>query len=90
MESVSTKYNFWPKIDGEKWSRKIHFEIPQCVKMVIPITAFVILDTFMKKGKIVMVEFQKYFFFNIIFRPKIVFLGTESILRVKMMHESVK
>ena len=28
--------------------------------------------------------------FTIIFRPKIVFLGTDFILRVKMMYESVK
>ena len=32
MESVSKKYNFWPKNDGEKWSRKIYFEIPPCRK----------------------------------------------------------
>ena len=29
------KYNFWPKNDGEKWSRKIYFEIPPCGKIVI-------------------------------------------------------
>ena len=28
--------------------------------------------------------------FTIIFRPKMVFLDTDSILRVKIMHESVK
>ena len=48
MESVSKKYNFWPKNDSEKWSRKIYFEIPPCGKIVIFITEFVILDTFMK------------------------------------------
>ena len=40
-----------------------------------------------------MEEFQKDFFrplFTIIFRPKIVFIVTDSILRVKMMYESVK
>ena len=47
MEFIQ-KYNFSPKNDGEKWSRKIYFEIPQCGKMVIFITEFVILDTFMK------------------------------------------
>ena len=36
-----------------------------------------------------MEEFQKYFF-TIIFRPKIVFLDTDSILRIKTMYESVK
>ena len=41
MESVS-------KNDGEKWSRKIYFEIPPCGKMVMFFTEFVILDTFMK------------------------------------------
>ena len=47
MQSVSkSTYNFWPKNDGEKWSRKIYFEIPPCGKMVIFITEFVILDTF--------------------------------------------
>ena len=38
-------------------------------------------------------EFQKYFFYTIFhhhFRPKIVFLGTDSILRVKTMYDSVK
>ena len=40
------KYNFWPKNDGEKWSRKICFEIPPCRKIVIFITDFVILGTF--------------------------------------------
>ena len=29
--------------DGEKWSRKIYFEIPPCWKMVIFITEFEIL-----------------------------------------------
>ena len=42
------KYHFWPKNDGEKWSRKIYFEISPCGKMVIFITEFVILGTFMK------------------------------------------
>jgi hypothetical protein len=63
--------------------------------MVNFITEFVILDTFMKQGKIVscMEEFQNDFsrpLFTIIFRPKIVFFDTDSILRVKMMYESVK
>ena len=40
------KYNFWPKNYGEKWSRKIYFEIPPCGSNFI--TEFVILDTFMK------------------------------------------
>ena len=42
------KIQFWSKNDGEKWSRKIYFEIPPCGKMVIFITEFVIKDTFMK------------------------------------------
>ena len=80
--------NFWPKNDGEKWSRKNYFEIPPCGKMVIFITEFVILGPFMKHGKIVsrMEGFQNKFFrplFTIIFLPKIVFLDTDSILRVK-------
>ena len=49
IESVLIqKYNFWPENDGEKWSRKIYFEIPPCGKMVIFIIEFVILGTFMK------------------------------------------
>ena len=32
------KYNFWPKNYGEKWSRKIYFEILPFGKMVIFIT----------------------------------------------------
>ena len=47
MESVS-KNTIWPKNDGEKWSRKFFFEIPPCGKIVILITEFVILDTFIK------------------------------------------
>ena len=37
------KHNFWPKNDGEKWSRENYFEIPPCRKMVIFVTEFVIL-----------------------------------------------
>ena len=35
--------HFWPKNDGEEWSRKNYFEIPSCGKMVIFITEFVLL-----------------------------------------------
>ena len=28
------KYNFWPKNDGEKWSRKNIFEIPPCRRLL--------------------------------------------------------
>ena len=38
----------WPKNDREKWSRKFYFEIPSCGKIVVFITEFVILGTFMK------------------------------------------
>ena len=63
--------------------------------MAIFITEFVILGPFMKEGKVVsrMVGFQKYFFsylITIIFRPKIEFLDTDSIFRVKTLYESVK
>ena len=37
------KYNFWPKNDGEKWSRNNIFEITPCTKHVIFITEFVLL-----------------------------------------------
>jgi hypothetical protein len=47
MESIQ-KYNFLSKNDGEKWSRKNYFEIPPCGKMVIFVTKFVILNTFIK------------------------------------------
>ena len=57
MESVTKKYRFWPKNDGEKWYRKINFSRP---------------------------------LFTIFFRPKMLFLVTDSILRVKPMYESVK
>ena len=67
---------------------KIYLEIPPCGKIVIFIDEFVILGTFMKYGKVVarIEEFRKYFsrpLFTIIFRPKNVFLDTDSILRVK-------
>ena len=51
---LPSKWNLYPKIQflpkdyGEKWSRKIYFEITPCGKMVIFITEFLILDTFMK------------------------------------------
>ena len=81
------KYNFWPKNDGEKWSRKIYFEIPPCGKMVI----FVLSS---KKNSLPHERISKMFFsrplFTIICRPKIVFLDTDSILRVKMMYETVR
>ena len=35
--------HFWPKNDGEKWSRKNIFEIPPCAHHVIFITEFVLL-----------------------------------------------
>ena len=86
------KYNFWPKNDGEKWSRKIYFEIPPCGKMVIFITEFVLLGS---KGKYFPSwwDFKLNFSrppFMIIFWPKMVFLDTDSILRVKPMYESVE
>ena len=37
------KYYFWPKNDGEKWSRKNIFEIPPYAHYVIFITEFVLL-----------------------------------------------
>ena len=37
-----------PKNDGKKWFRKIYFENPPYGKIVIFITEFVILGTFMK------------------------------------------
>ena len=50
--------------DGEKWYRKIYFQIPPCRMIIIFITEFVILGTFMKLGKVVsrIEEFEKYFF----------------------------
>ena len=46
MESVTK--NFWPKNEGENWSRKICFEIPPCGKLVIFVTEFLI---FLKTSK---------------------------------------
>ena len=41
MESVpKITILIWPKNDGEKWFRKIYFEIPPCGKMVIFVTEF--------------------------------------------------
>ena len=42
------KNHFWPKNDGEKWCRIKYFEIPPWGKIVVFITEFVILGTFMK------------------------------------------
>ena len=66
--------------------------------MVVFVTEFV---TFLKTSKYIELEengfgtekFQKYFsrpFFNIMFRPKIVTVGTDSILRIKTMYEPVE
>ena len=48
IESVPKNIVFGLKNDGEKWSRKIYFEIPPCGKMVIFVTEFVI---FLKTSK---------------------------------------
>ena len=48
MESVTKNTIFGLKNEGEKWPRKIYFEIPPCGKIVIFITEFVILGSFMK------------------------------------------
>jgi hypothetical protein len=74
---------------------------PPCRKMVIFVTKFVFsvkLLLSMKSNELEengfsMEEFQKYFsipLFTIIFRPKIVILCTDSILRVKTIYESAK
>ena len=42
------KYIFWPKNDGEKWSKKNYFEIPPSGKIIIFVTEFVILGPLMK------------------------------------------
>ena len=57
------------------------------------ISEFVILGTFMKKGKVAWRNFKNLFsrpLFTIIFRQKIVFLDTGLILRVRTIYESVK
>ena len=59
--------------------------------MVVFITEFVIFGTFMKSPA--WKNFKDIFsrpLFTVIFRPKIVFLDTDSILRVKTIYESVK
>ena len=61
------KYNFWSKNDGEKWSRKNHFEIPPCGKTVIFVTEFEIWCKTPKKNELEensfgMEEFLKYVF----------------------------
>ena len=48
MESVFKKYHFWLRNDGEKWSRKICFDIPPRRNIDIFITEFLILGTFMQ------------------------------------------
>ena len=40
IESVSKKYSFWPKNDGEKWSRKNIFEIPPSHFLIIHFTYY--------------------------------------------------
>ena len=43
QNGIWMKQHFWPKNDGEKWSRKNIFEIPPYAHHVIFITEFVIL-----------------------------------------------
>ena len=30
---IKINYDFWPENDGEKWPRKVYFEIPPCAKL---------------------------------------------------------
>ena len=65
--NLDPKLHFWPKNDGEKWSRKIYFEIPPCGKTVIFVTEFEILCKTPKKNELEensfgMEEFLKYVF----------------------------
>ena len=88
------KYIFLPKNDGEKWSRKIF------LKFLHAGDYFPLLHKSAQNHKFnnennyhpawrdFKINFSKPLF-TIIFRPKIAFLDTDSILRVKMMYESV-
>ena len=87
-----TKNNiFCSKIDVEKWSRKNVFEIPQCAQQVIFITEFALLiktplfyevNSFNRKWlahERIKLIFSRPLFI-IIFRPKLSFFVTYSIL----------
>jgi hypothetical protein len=89
---------FYPKNDGEKWSRKNYFEITPCGKMIISITEFVILRKNHPFYELRKNEFPGSRFphgetskkisrplFTIISRPKFLFFDTDSILMVKTM-----
>ena len=78
---------------------QICLEIPPCVKKVVFVTEFAILGKILpfyevRKKKIC--AWRNFTIivsrplFTITFRHKIVILGTDSILRVKTMYESVK
>ena len=77
-------------------------EIPSCGKKFIFVTEFVILDKnppfyevnkWVQKWVPACSNFKNIYpipLFTIVFRPKIVYLDTDSILRVKMISKSVK
>ena len=64
MESLAKNTIFGLKMMVKSGLENSYFEIPPWGKIVIFITEFVILATFMKQGKVVssMEEFQNYFF----------------------------
>ena len=91
MESVSK--NFWAKKDGEKWPRKFFFEIPPCYFPLLHRSAqnhkFSNKNNYLPAWKDFKINFSRPLF-TIIFRPKMVYLDTDSIMRVTPTYESVK
>ena len=95
MESVSKNAIFGPKNDGEKWSRKNILKFLHAGDYFLLLHKSAQNHKFSNKNNYLPAwrDFKIIFsrpLFAIIFRPKMVFLGTDSILRVKMMYESVK
>ena len=87
------KYKFWSKNDGEKWSKKIFLKFLYVGTFFYFKSArnhkFSIKNNYLLACRDFKINFSKPLF-TIIFRPKMVFSDTDSILRVKSMYESVK
>ena len=95
MESVPKKSNFWPKMMVKSGREKILLKFLHAVDYFSLLYKSVQNEKFSNRNKHLPAwrHFKTIFsrpLFTIIFRPKIVSLGTDSILMVKRMYDSVK
>ena len=92
MESVFKNTIFGLKNDGEKWSRNFllkFLHVETTFPYFIKVPKFSNKNNYLSAWRDFKIIFSRPLF-TIIFRPKMVFFDTDSILRVKPMYESVK